>query len=258
MRHPQPIGSPPAGGPQQQPLVLQAQGIDMRFGALKVLDQLDFSVGTDEAVGIVGPNGAGKTTLLNVLAGAYAPSHGAVWFLGVDVSARSAADRCRAGIARTHQVPRPFLGMTVFENVLTGATHGAGLHARDAGDRAMECLRLCGMEALANRRAETLGLLGRKRLELVRALATGPQVLLLDEIGGGLTDAEASELVDLVRTLRSQRIAIVWIEHMVHVLLQVATRLVCMDGGRIIANGDPQAVLNDATVVEAYLGGVAA
>jgi branched-chain amino acid transport system ATP-binding protein len=239
-------------------LLLQAQGIDMRFGALKVLDQLDFSVGSDEAVGIVGPNGAGKTTLLNVLAGAFAPSQGAVWFQGMDVSARSAADRCRAGIARTHQVPRPFLGMTVFENVLTGATHGAGLHARDAGDRAMECLRLCGMEALANRRAETLGLLGRKRLELVRALATGPQVLLLDEIGGGLTDAEASELVDLVRTLRSQRIAIVWIEHMVHVLLQVATRLVCMDGGRVIASGDPQAVLSDATVVEAYLGGVAA
>lgn len=258
MRHPQPLGSPSAGWPQQQPLLLQAQGIDLRFGALKVLDRLDFSVGSDEAVGIVGPNGAGKTTLLNVLAGAFAPSQGTVWFQGADVSARNAADRCRAGIARTHQVPRPFLGMTVFENVLTGATHGAGLHARDAGDRAMECLRLCGMEALANRRAETLGLLGRKRLELVRALATGPQVLLLDEIGGGLTDAEASELVDLVRTLRSQRIAIVWIEHMVHVLLQVATRLVCMDGGRIIANGDPQAVLNDATVVEAYLGGVAA
>ena len=248
MRHPQPLGSPPTGGPQQQPLLLQAQGIDMRFGALKVLDQLDFSVGSDEAVGIVGPNGAGKTTLLNVLAGAFAPSQGTVWFQGVDVSARSAADRCRAGIARTHQVPRPFLGMTVFENVLTGATHGAGLHARDARDRAMECLRLCGMEALANRRAETL----------VRALATSPKVLLLDEIGGGLTDAEASELVDLVRTIRSRRIAIVWIEHMVHVLLQVATRLVCMDGGRIIANGDPQAVLNDATVVEAYLGGVVA
>ena len=258
MRHPQPLGSPSAGWPQQQPLLLQAQGIDLRFGAVKVLDRLDVSVGSDEAVGIVGPNGAGKTTLLNVLAGAFAPSQGTVWFQGVDVSARSAADRCRAGIARTHQVPRPFLGMTVFENVLTGATHGAGLHARDAGDRAMECLRLCGMEALANRRAETLGLLGRKRLELVRALATGPKVLLLDEIGGGLTDAEASELVDLVRTLRSQRIAIVWIEHMVHVLLQVATRLVCMDGGRIIASGDPQAVLSDATVVEAYLGGVAA
>ncbi|MBD9394349.1 ABC transporter ATP-binding protein [Acidovorax sp. ACV01] len=247
--------SPPAGGPQH---LLQARGIDMHFGALKVLDQLDFLVGADEAVGIVGPNGAGKTTLLNVLAGAHAPSQGTVWFQGVDVSARSAADRCRAGIARTHQVPRPFLGMTVFENVLTAATHGAGLHARDAGDCAMECLRLCGMEALANRRAETLGLLGRKRLELVRALATGPQVLLLDEIGGGLTDAEASELVAMVRTIQARGIAIVWIEHLVHVLLQVATRLVCMDGGRVIADGDPQAVLNDATVVEAYLGGVAA
>lgn len=230
----------------------------MRFGALQVLEQLDFSVGADEAVGIVGPNGAGKTTLLNVLAGAHAPSQGTVWFKGVDVGAWDAADRCRAGIARTHQVPRPFLGMTVFENVLAAATHGAGLKARDAGDHAMEALHLCGMGTLANRRAETLGLLGRKRLELVRALATQPTVLLLDEIGGGLTDAEASELVDLVRTIRSRRIAIVWIEHLVHVLLQVATRLVCMEGGRVIANGDPQAVLADATVVEAYLGGVAA
>ncbi|MBB6559315.1 branched-chain amino acid transport system ATP-binding protein [Acidovorax soli] len=250
MAHPQPV-SPPL------PL-LQVQGIEMRFGALKVLDQLDFSVGANEAVGIVGPNGAGKTTLLNVLAGAHAPSQGTVWFRGVDVSAWNAADRCRSGIARTHQVPRPFLGMTVFENVLTAATHGAGMHTRDAGDRAMHALRLCGMEALVNRRAETLGLLGRKRLELVRALATGPTVLLLDEIGGGLTDAEASELVDMVRTIRSRQIAIVWIEHLVHVLLQVAARLVCMDGGRVIASGDPHEVLSDATVVEAYLGGVAA
>ena len=226
----------------------------MRFGALKVLDQLDFSVGSDEAVGIVGPNGAGKTTLLNVLAGAFAPSQGAVWFQGVDVSARSAADRCRAGIARTHQVPRPFLGMTVFENVLTGATHGAALHARDAGDRAMECLRLCGMEALANRRAETLGLLGRKRLELVRALATGPEVLLLDEIGGGLTDAEASELVDLVRTLRSQRIAIVWIEHIVHALVSVVDRLIVINFGKLLAEGEPRAVMADPRVREVYMG----
>ncbi|MDP4077835.1 ABC transporter ATP-binding protein [Acidovorax sp. A1169] len=253
MAQPQPRGLP-AGGP----LLLQAQGIGMRFGALQVLDRLDFSVGADEAVGIVGPNGAGKTTLLNVLAGAHAPSQGTVWFKGVDVGAWGAADRCRAGIARTHQVPRPFLGMTVFENVLAAATHGAGLNARDAGDRAMEALHLCGMGTLANRRAETLGLLGRKRLELVRALATQPTVLLLDEIGGGLTDAEASELVDLVRAIRSRQIAIVWIEHLVHVLLQVATRLVCMEGGRIIASGDPQAVLADATVVEAYLGGVVA
>lgn len=260
MRHPPPLrslGAEPQAQ-QQQPPLLQAQGITMRFGALQVLSALDFAVGADEAVGIVGPNGAGKTTLLNVLAGAFAPSEGRVWFRGADVSDQSAADRCRAGIARTHQVPRPFLGMTVFENVLTAATHGAGLPARDAGDQAMECLRLCGMQGLANRRAETLGLLGRKRLELVRALATQPTVLLLDEIGGGLTDAEASELVDMVRTIRSRQIAIVWIEHLVHVLLQVATRLVCMDGGRIIANGDPRAVLADPTVVEAYLGGVAA
>ena len=171
----------------------------MRFGALKVLDQLDFSVGSDEAVGIVGPNGAGKTTLLNVLAGAFAPSQGAVWFQGVDVSARSAADRCRAGIARTHQVPRPFLGMTVFENVLTGATHGAGLHARDAGDRAMECLRLCGMEALANRRAETLGLLGNEVIDVVPDPALTPQSdaqLVIHRADGSRTEVTVTLRID--------------------------------------------------------------
>ena len=235
-------------------MILAAEGVSKSFGALVVLDQIHFAVGPDEAVGVVGPNGAGKTTLLNVLAGAFAPGAGSVTFKGKDVTAAGAAERCRLGLARSHQVPRPFGGMTAFENVLVAASAGGGLRGAAAHERCLDSLELCGMLDLANRRAESLGLLHRKRLELARALATGPQVLLLDEIGGGLTDAEAGELVATIRLLRARGIAIVWIEHMVHVLLQVVTRLVCMDAGRVLAEGDPAAVMKDAAVIDAYLG----
>ena len=235
-------------------MILAAEGVSKSFGALVVLDQIHFAVSADEAVGIVGPNGAGKTTLLNVLAGAFGPSAGRVLFKGADVTATGAAERCGLGLARSHQVPRPFGGMTAFENVLVAASAGGGLRGAGAYERCLDALELCGMLDLANRRAESLGLLDRKRLELARALATGPQVLLLDEIGGGLTDAEAGELVATIRQLRARRIAIVWIEHMVHVLLQVVSRLVCMDAGRVLAEGDPAAVMKDAAVIDAYLG----
>jgi branched-chain amino acid transport system ATP-binding protein len=164
------------------------------------------------------------------------------------------AERCRLGIGRAFQIPRPFVGMTVLENVLVGASAGAGLRQRDLRRRTVEVIELCGLEDLANRRAGSLGLLHRKRLEVARALATGPQVLLLDEIGAGLTDAEADELVATIRELRNQGVCLVWIEHIVHVLLQVVDRLVCMDAGRVIADGAPRDVLRDAAVVDAYLG----
>jgi branched-chain amino acid transport system ATP-binding protein len=234
--------------------LLDASAIGKRFGALVVLDCVNFRVGQGEAVGIVGPNGAGKTTLMGVLAGALRPDAGTVCFDGADITAWSTENRCRRGLARTHQIPKPFGGMTVFENLYVAAAHGAGASQAEAYELAAGSLALCGMSAVANRRAETLGLLDRKRIELARALATRPSLLLLDEIGGGLTDAEASELVDTIREIRSRGVGIVWIEHIVHVLLQVVERLVCMDGGRIIADGYPQAVMSDNAVVEAYLG----
>jgi branched-chain amino acid transport system ATP-binding protein len=238
--------------------ILVADGIRKRFGALVVLDGVDFAVGADEAVGIVGPNGAGKTTLLNVLAGALRPDGGSVAFAGATVTRTGAAARCRLGIARAHQIPKPFGGMTVFENVFVGATNGAGLRGRSAYERASEVLGICELLPLANRPAESLGLLHRKRLELARALATDPQVLLLDEIGAGLTDEEAQQLVATVKGLRAQGVAIVWIEHIVHVLVQVIDRLVCMDAGRVIADGEPDAVMGDAAVIDAYLGSAVA
>ncbi len=237
--------------------LLEAAGVRKRFGALVVLDGVDFAVGAGEGVGIVGPNGAGKTTLLNVLAGTYRPDGGRVLFRGEDVTSRAAARRCRLGIGRAHQVPRPFGGMTVFENVLVGAGAGGRRRGREKYRQAIDVLELCALGDLANRRAESLGLLHRKRLELARALATDPEVLLLDEIAGGLTEGEAAELVVTVGELRRRGIAIVWIEHIVHVLVQAIERLVCMDGGRVIADGDPDEVMRDATVVDAYLGSAA-
>lgn len=235
------------------PALLVARGLRKSFGALVVIDGLDFLVGEGEALGIVGPNGAGKTTLLSVLSGAHR-GEGTVRFRDEEVGGLDAAERCRRGIARTHQVPRPFGGMTVFENVLTAATHGGGYARSEAYDRTIDALGVCGMLPLANRAAESLGLLERKRLELTRALATGPKLLLLDEIGGGLTDGEAGLLVETIRGLHARGIAIVWIEHIVHVLLQVVSRLVCMDAGRVLAEGEPQVVLKNPAVVAAYLG----
>jgi branched-chain amino acid transport system ATP-binding protein len=234
--------------------VLAGLGLSKRYGDLRVLSQVDFAVRAGEAVGIVGPNGAGKTTLLSVLAGSVAPSAGTVRLDGQDVTRLSPALRCRRGIGRAFQVPRPFGGMTVLENVVVGSSYGARLSRGPLYERCIEVLELCGLVELANRRAEDLGLLSRKRLELARALATGPRVLLLDEIGSGLTDAEADELVATIQQLRGAGTSIVWIEHIVHILVRVVDRLMCMDAGRVIADGDPETVLHDAVVVDAYLG----
>ena len=234
--------------------VLAAVDVRKRFGALAVLDGVTLGLDQGEAVGIVGPNGAGKTTLLNVLAGSLRPDAGNVFFHARDITSKDAADRCTLGIARTHQVPRPFVGMTVFENVLVGATAGGRRRGGEAYSLSLDVLDQCGLTHLANRRAEDLGLLQRKRLELARALAVKPAVLLLDEIGGGLTDAETAALVETIRALRDRGIAVLWIEHIVHVLMQVVTRLVCMSAGRIIAEGAPQEVVAQAAVIDAYLG----
>jgi branched-chain amino acid transport system ATP-binding protein len=234
--------------------VLAALDVRMRFGALAVLDGVNLILREGEVVGMVGPNGAGKTTLLSVLAGSLRPDAGNISFRGRDITAKDAAERCKLGIARTHQVPRPFVGMTVFENVLVGATAGGSRRGSEAYRVSLEVLDQCALTHLANRRAEDLGLLQRKRLELARALAVRPAVVLLDEIGGGLTDAEAAALVETVAGLRDRGIAVLWIEHIVHVLMQVVTRLICMDEGRIIAEGEPEAVVAQAAVIDAYLG----
>lgn len=234
--------------------MLRAAGVNKSYGALKVLFDVDFHVMQGEAVGIVGPNGAGKTTLFGALAGSFPVSSGSIHLAGQNLSGTSAAERCRLGLARTHQVPRPFLGMTVFENVNVAARSGAGLDQSTATAVAADILRRTGLMSLANRPAASLGLLDRKRLEVARALATRPSVILLDEIGGGLTEAELGTLIDLIRSLQADGLTVVWIEHILHALLRVVTRLVCMAEGRVLAMGDPRDVMAHPEVQRAYLG----
>lgn len=234
--------------------LLSASGLRQSFGAVAVLAGVDLRVDAGEVVGVVGPNGAGKTTLLDLLAGALPLQAGTVRLAEADVSAAGPAARCRSGIARTHQVPRPFGGMTVFENAMVAALAPGGTQ-QAAAARAFDALDRAGLAGQANRAAGALGLLDRKRLELARALALAPRVLLLDEVAGGLTDAETEDVVTLVRRLADDGLGVVWIEHIVHVLVRAVDRLVCLAGGVVVADGDPAEVIEHPAVRSAYFGG---
>ncbi|WP_342075346.1 ABC transporter ATP-binding protein [Yoonia sp. SS1-5] len=229
----------------------------MAFGGFKVLENIDLRVTQGEIVGVLGPNGAGKTTLMNLLTGAYAPTAGRVHMMGQNVTGLATAARCRQGLGRTHQVPRPFSGMTVFENVLVAVGHGRTTPAHDPIAVAWDVLHDTGLAMVANRQASTLGLLDRKRLELSRVLATDPQVLLLDEIGGGLTEGEGDKLVALIRKIHARGVTIIWIEHIMRMLMDSCSRLICMAGGQIIADGAPNEVIDAPAVQSAYFGAAA-
>jgi branched-chain amino acid transport system ATP-binding protein len=234
--------------------ILSLSGLSKRFGAVVVADGLALDVRAGEALGILGPNGAGKTSLFGMITGTLRPDAGSVTFEGVDISALPPEIRCRRGIARSFQVPQPFGGMTVFENLLVAASFGGQLTERAATPRCLEVLDRCGLGRRANQRAGSLTLLDRKRLELARALATAPRLLLLDEVAGGLTDHECVDLIALIKDVRAGGVSIVWIEHVVHALLSVVDRLVVLYGGKFIAEGDPRAVIDNAAVRELYMG----
>ena len=236
--------------------MLELSNLSLQFGALKVLDGLDLTVARGEVLGILGPNGAGKTTLFNVITGVHRPSAGEVSFEGRRLGGQRSWHRCRNGIGRTFQVPKPFAGMSVFENVLTAAVHGGRLSMRAAAARAGTVLGRTGLAGLADRKAGALSLLDLKRLELAKAVACGPRLLLLDEIAGGLTDAECNDLLTILQALRDDGMTIVWIEHVIHALKRAATRMTVLHGGHFIADGAPEAVLADPRVQEVYLGAV--
>ena len=235
--------------------LLEVVDVDKSFG-VKVVDNLSLQVGEGDALGIVGPNGAGKTTLLNLITGDLSCDRGSILIEGEDVTRTSSDWRCRRGLARTAQIPRPFEGMTVFENVLVGAVYGAGVPMSEtqATPVAVEALERAQLLAAANTRAGAMPLLGRKRMELARALATQPKILLLDEIAGGLTEAEVLELVETIRDIHASGVTIVWIEHIVHALLAVVDRIMAMSFGIKIAEGDPGEVMASPEVQEVYLG----
>jgi len=233
---------------------LEVRAVGKRFGALTVLDDVSFEVAEGEALGVVGPNGAGKTTLLDIVAGAQRRDRGRVLLGGVEVTGMPTARRCRLGLARTFQVPRPLGDLTVFETALLAAVRGGGKRGKAAEREAIRALGLAGLLDEGDRRSSGLRLLSRKRLELARALAAGPRVLLLDEIAGGLTDTETGALVGTIRDLSAGGVAIVWVEHVIRALTQVATRLVCLADGRVLASGEPADVLGDPAVRRAYFG----
>ncbi len=234
--------------------LLALDHVTKRFGRVVIAEDLSFAVGAGDTVGIVGPNGAGKTSLFGLISGDLAPNAGSVSFAGRPVTKLAAATRCRLGIGRTYQVPRPFTDMTVFENVLVATQQGAGLRRRASYVAAAEALERANMTGEANLPAERLGLLQRKRLELARALASQPRLLLLDEVAGGLTDPEVAQLVEIVRAVNAEGVTVIWIEHVVRALVPVVTRLACLAGGTFVGDGDPAAVLADPAVREVFLG----
>jgi branched-chain amino acid transport system ATP-binding protein len=234
--------------------MLKVDQLCKRYGSLPVTQNISFSVSSGQTLGILGPNGAGKTTLFNLISGDVRPDSGTILFDGQDIAGFPPHRRCRAGIGRSYQVPQPFGAMTVFENLVTAACFGAGCQERDAYDVAVDILCKTGLRAQANRPAGSLTLLNRKRLELARALATRPRLLLLDEIAGGLTEHEASELVDELKRIKSEGMTMIWIEHVVHALMSIADRLLVINFGEKLAEGKPEQVLNDPEVRRVYMG----
>ena len=234
--------------------ILTLSRISKRFGAIVIADGIDLSLRQGEALGIIGPNGAGKTTLFGIVSGAVAPDAGRVLLDGEDITALPPEKRCRRGIARSFQIPQPFTGMTVFENLVVAAAFGQGKRERDVYAACGEVLERCGLADKANRLAGSLTLLDRKRLELARALATQPKVLLLDEVAGGLTEHECASLVELIKSIRADGVSVIWIEHIVHALAAVADRIAVLHGGAIIAEGAPAGVVAHPRVREIYMG----
>jgi branched-chain amino acid transport system ATP-binding protein len=234
--------------------MLELHAISKRFGAIVVADAIDLTLFSGEALGVIGPNGAGKSTLFNLITGLLRPDAGRIVLDGADITGLSPEARCRAGIGRSFQIPQPFDHLSVFENLAVAALFGGGLSEADAIQHCGRMLDLTGLEAKANRLAGSLPLLDRKRLELARALATRPRTLLLDEIAGGLTDAECHELVETIRTIHAEGVGIIWIEHVVRALLAVVQRLVVLNFGKVVAQGVPNEVMCSREVETIYMG----
>ncbi|HJS87577.1 MAG TPA: ABC transporter ATP-binding protein [Acetobacteraceae bacterium] len=235
-------------------MLLEVAGLSRSFGQLRVIENLSLAVSPGEVLGIIGPNGAGKSTLFNLIAGVLAPSAGVIRLAGRDITGLRSWDRCRLGIGRTYQVPRPFTHMSVYENVLVAAVHGGRASLRQGRRNAEAVLDVAGLAGHHARSAGELTLLDLKRLELCKALAVAPKLLLLDEIAGGLTEPECAALLGIVGKAQSPDMAVIWIEHVVQALRRIATRIAVLHGGSVLAEGAPDAVLADPRVQEIYLG----
>jgi branched-chain amino acid transport system ATP-binding protein len=236
------------------PDVLVAENLRKRYGSLLAIDGLSFSVRRGEILGLMGPNGAGKTTLFNLLSGVLQPDEGRIVFKGRDITRVPPAARCRLGMGRTYQVPRPFEKLTVFENLLVAAVHGAGLTQRDARGEVLEIIERLGLSGCKDTEAGRLPLFSRRRLELGRALATRPGLVLLDEIAGGLAEHEAREVMRIVRHVQKQGTSAIMIEHILTLMTEGVDRLLVITEGRRLVCGAPGEVMRSAEVLACYLG----
>ena len=235
--------------------LLSVRGISKRFGGLVALSSVAFDVAAGDVFGIIGPNGAGKTTLFSCLVGALAPTSGEIWFRGRRIEGIPNHAAVKRGIVRTHQIVRPFRDMNVTENVAVAAHFGAGRRrGNDAARRVNEILERTGLAAEAKSSAGALTIGQLKRLEIARALATEPQVICLDEVMGGLNPAEIQNAMTLIRSIRDSGVTVLMIEHHVHAVVGVSNRILVLNFGQKIAEGEPQAVLRDPAVITAYLG----
>jgi branched-chain amino acid transport system ATP-binding protein len=234
--------------------MLELKGISKAFGAIVVANDINLTLSRGEALGVIGPNGAGKSTLFNLITGMLRPDRGRISLEGADITRMTPDARCRAGLGRSFQIPHPFTHLTVFENLAVAALFGARVSEPEAVQLCGDILTLTGLESKANALAGCLPLLDRKRLELARALATRPRILLLDEIAGGLTDAECHLLVETIQDIRKGGVAIIWIEHVVHALLAVVDRLIALDFGKIAMQGAPADVMRSKEVQAIYMG----
>ena len=234
--------------------ILALDNVSKSFGALAVSQSITFELAEGEALGVIGPNGAGKSTLFNLITGNLPVDEGRIDFLGSDVTRVPPMERCLMGLGRTFQIPQPFEKLTVFENLVVAGTFGNRVPESDVSQECAEILVETGLIGKANEIAGRLSLLERKRLELARAMATRPKVLLLDEIAGGLTEGECHALVATIQKIHATGMSIIWIEHVLHALTSVAERLLVLDFGKVIGIGAPEAIMNSKEVREIYLG----
>lgn len=236
------------------PVILKVNKLSKSFGKVAAVHDLSFEVDRGEILGIIGPNGAGKTTLFNLISGEITPDTGEVILNGKNVASTHSYKKCRMGIARTYQIPRPFLNMTVLENALIGAIYGAGNSYKDAKEKCIEILERTGLSDKSRALVKTLPLLDRKRLELAKALATDPVILLVDEVAGGLTEGEVEEFLSIIDGIRKAGVTVLWVEHIIMAMTKGPDRLLTMNFGRKLFVGKPDEAFSSPEVQKIYLG----